>query len=127
MNMANNTSSPGVDPALSHVENVSVPLTSYSMRGNPRGGPGVADVEGGPPPGNRVPVTARAEDPAGAALDIVTGGDRARTIRDYETNAPRPYDPAQDRKGMRVMPSRAGANGQSPLWQSRARNTARGR
>jgi hypothetical protein len=107
------------------VDNVSIPLTAYSKKGNPRGGPGVADVEGGPRPGNRVPVTARAEDPAGAALNIISTSvqGRARLLR--EVGQPVPQE-VPDRTSMRVQANRTGL-GQSPLWNRRARNTARGR
>jgi hypothetical protein len=128
--MAQNSASP--TPEANSLEGFQdlTALTAYSMRGGPRGGPGKDATEGFAHPGLRRGTLARtsvSSDSAGAALDIVGSVNRAATLRDYLQGQPKPYDPAQDRKGMRVMPNRAGANGQSSLWQSRARNTARGR
>jgi hypothetical protein len=116
-----NSSTPGVDPDLTHVDNVAVPLTSYGQSVPRRKGGPVNDVEGYARPGNRIAVTARAEDPAGASLNIVGSVNRGRTIRSYLEGQPPPYDPAQDRTGMVVAEYRAGSNGQSPVWAKRAR------
>jgi hypothetical protein len=100
-----------------------VPLTGYSMRGNPRGGPGVRDVEGYAPPGLRRGTLARTSvstDPSGAALNIVGSVNRVATLRDYLNGQPAPYDPGVDRTGMRVMENRTSASSQ-PLWQARQR------
>jgi hypothetical protein len=121
-----NSSTPGVDPALEKVDNVSVPLHGYGKVQGTRGGPGVAGVEGGPRPGNRTPVIARTSvdsDPAGAALRIqtVAAGDRARTIRSYLENTPPAYNPLDESQGGRTMTvaeNRTGL-GQSPLWRRR--------
>jgi hypothetical protein len=123
--MAQNTkSNPPIDPDLTHVDNVSVPLVGYGQSVPRRKGGPTSDVEGLARPGHRVAVTARAEDPAGAALSIKTiGGDRARTLRDFETNAPAPYDPLDETQGrsMTVAENRTGL-GQSPLWRRRQRD-----
>jgi hypothetical protein len=101
-----------------------VPLTAYSKRGGPRGGPGKGEPTG-PPPGVRTSTLANPEPFSGAALSIKTiGGDRARTLRDYETNAPRPYDVHDDRKSVGIVQPYAG--GVSPLWSKRARQAQQG-
>jgi hypothetical protein len=115
-----NSSTPGVDPDLTHVDNVAVPLTSYEHL-RPRAGKD--DTEGYARPGNKSQVLARTSvstDRAGAALRIqtVAAGDRARTLREYQDGTPVP-EAQPDRTSMIVAENRAGANGQSPLWSKR--------
>jgi hypothetical protein len=115
----NSKSNPPAD--LGHVDNVSVPLTSYTAGSTPR--QGKSDAVEGPPPGHRQQVLARTSlstDRAGASLRIqsVLAGDRARTIASYLRGQPAGHhDPLKDRQAVGIVQPYAG--GVSPLWRRR--------